>query len=306
MFAWGGISGTVWPGETYQGRDIRDGVNSPRFGGVTGTFVKTVRMIMTGCGRRRILALCLFLLAGPAFAAGEEIIRLASGAEVVSQRYPAAGRVMAVWLTGQYGRIEEEHRAAANMAAHGVETWLTDFFAPYFLPLLPSGWNQVPDQDLAEWLEILRQRNPDRRIVLVTAGRAASLALRAVNTWRARFGREGNEPVAGALMLYPLLYQELDPGQEPEYDPVVTQTRLDLVILQPKSSAGFWWRDRLKGFLEGAGSRVWMRVLPGLRDGFYRRSDINAQELAAGERLGQIVLDGLAPLLEKITLKANP
>jgi hypothetical protein len=213
---------------------------------------------------------------------------------------------MAVWFTGQYGRIEEEHKAAADMAARGVETWMTDFFAPYFLPLLPSGWSQVPDPDMAEWLEALRQRNPERHIVLVTTGRAASLALRAVNAWRARFGQRDKQPVEGALMLYPLLYQELDAGQEPEYDPVVTRTQLDLVILQPKSSAGFWWRDRLKGFLEGSGSRVWMTVMPGLRDGFYRRSDITEQEVAAGERLGQIVLDGLAPLLEKIPPKAHP
>lgn len=256
--------------------------------------------------RRRMLALGLFALAGPAFAASDEIIRLPSGAEVVSQRYPAEGVVMAVWLTGQHGRIEEEHKAAADMAAKGVETWMTDFYAPYFLPLLPSGWSQVPDPDLAEWLEALRQRNPERRIILVTTGRAASLALRAVNAWRARLGQRDEQPVQGVLMLYPLLYRELDPGQEPEYDPVVTRTRLDLVILQPKSSAGFWWRDRLKGFLESAGSRVWLTVMPGLRDGFYRRSDITEQEVAAGARLGQIVLDGLTPLLEKNPRKAHP
>jgi hypothetical protein len=96
-----------------------------------------------------------------------------------------------------------------------------------------------------------------------------------------------------------LLYQDLEPGQAPEYDPVVNQTRLDLVILQPKASAGYWWRDRLKGVLEGAGSHVWMKVLPGLRDGFYRRSDITDQEMAAGAHLGQIMLDALQPLMDK-------
>lgn len=259
-----------------------------------------------GMMRRRVGALGLMLLVGPAWAADEQVIRLASGTEVVSQRYPAEGKTLAVWLTGQFGRVEEEHKAAADLAARGVETWMTDFFAPYFLPLLPSGWSQVPDQDLADWLEALRQRNPDRGIVLVTTGRAASLALRAASAWRERFGREGKQPVAGALLLFPLLYQELDPGREPEYDPVVTRTRLDLVILQPMSSAGFWWRDRLKGFLEAAGSRVWLTVLPGLRDGFYRRSDINAREVAAGERLGLIVLEGLQPLMDKINRKDAP
>ena len=247
-----------------------------------------------------LLVLGLVMHAWSARAAADEAIRLSSGVEVVSQRYAAAapGKVLAIWLTGQFGRIEEEHKAAADMAAQGVETWVTDFYAPYFLPQLPSGWSRVPDEDLADWLEQLRRRLPDRHIVLVASGRGTSLALRAVDSWRARHGQTGGSPgpVAGALLLFPLLYQELDPGQEPQYDPVVGQARLDLVILQPKSSAGFWWRDRLQHTLEQAGSRVWMTVLPGLRDGFYRRGDINAQEIAAGARLGQIVLEGLSTL----------
>lgn len=256
--------------------------------------------------RMRVLRWCLMawvgFMLGSRFACAaptDVVFNLPSGVEVVCQRYPAAGQVLAIWLTGQYGRTEEEHKAAADMAAQGVETWLADLLAPYFLPLLPSSWSQVPDQDLADWLEAVRQRNPDRRIILVSTGRVASLALRAVRSWQQRFGQSRPQAVDGALLMFPLLYQELVPGQEPEYDPVVNQARLDLVILQPKASAGYWWRDRLKRVLESAGSRVWMNVLPGLRDGFYRRSDITAQEMAAGARLGQIMLDALAPLLEK-------
>ena len=226
-------------------------------------------------------------------------LRLASGTEMVSQRYPASGDVLAVWLTDQGGRNEEEQKAAADMAAKGVETWLTDCLAPYFLPLLPSSWSQVPDQDMAEWLETLHQHNRGKRIVLIATGRSAGLALRAANAWQARYGGGATNPLAGALLMWPLLYQELAPGEEPDYDPAVRQTRMDLVILQPMSSAGYWWRERLKGFLEGAGSRVWLDVLPGLRDGFYRRSDINPQEISAGARLGEILLNGLKPLIDK-------
>lgn len=249
----------------------------------------------------RLLAWVVFML-GSRFANAaptDVVFNLPSGVEVVCQRYPATGQVLAIWLTGQYGRTDEEHKAAADMAALGVETWVADLLAPYFLPLLPSSWSQVPDQDLAAWMEAVRQRNPDRRIVLVSTGRVASLALRTVRSWQERYGQNRPPPVEGALLMFPLLYQELVPGQEPEYDPVVNQTQLDLVILQPKSSAGYWWRDRLKSVLEGAGSRVWMNVLPGLRDGFYRRSDITAPEVAAGARLGQIMLDALKPLIEK-------
>lgn len=250
----------------------------------------------------RLVLLPLTLVVGGhnVFAAtSEEVFRLPSGVEVISQRYPAVSEVLVIWLTGQYGRTEEEHKAAADMAAQGVETWVTDFLAPYFLPLLPSSWNQIPDTDLAEWLEAVRQRHDDRRIVLVSSGRVSSLVLRAARSWQIRYGQAHRKAVEGALLMYPLLYQDLTPGQEPDYDPIVNETRLDLVILQPKSSAGYWWRDRLKDVLEVSGSRVWMQVLPGLRDGFYRRSDITAQETAAGARLGQMLLEGLKPLLNK-------
>ena len=269
--------------------------------GVTAMFGR----LANGFWRQGLACGLMALVMSTAAVGEDEVIRLASGTEIASERYAASGPALVVWITGQHGRVEEERKAAADMAAQGVETWLTDFFVPYFLPLVASSWSQVPDADLAEWLESLRQRHPGRRIVLVSAGRGATLALRAVRAWEARHGA-GVRPVAGALMLYPLLYRDLDPGQEPEYDPVVNQVRLDLVILQPKSSAGFWWRERLKGFLEEAGSRVSLTVLPGLRDSFYRRSDINPQEIAASQRLGQIVLDGLKPLLEPLTGKDQP
>ncbi len=250
--------------------------------------------------RHVVLYAFLALYGKPSAAAPSDVtIDLPSGIEIVCQRYPAAGQVLAIWLTGQYGRTEEEHKAAADMAARGVETWIADFLEPYFLPLVPSSWNQIPDQDLAEWLEAVRQRNPERRIVLVSTGRVSSLVLRAVRSWRARFGQGSAKPVDGALLMFPLLYQELEPGETPEYDPVVNQTQMDLVILQPKSSAGYWWRERLKNVLEVAGSHVRMEVLPGLRDGFYRRSDINPQESAAGAHLGQMLFDALKPFIDK-------
>jgi len=229
----------------------------------------------------------------------EVTLHLPSGADIVSQRYPASGDVLALWLTDQGGRNQEEQQAAADLAAKGVETWVTDFLAPYFLPMLPSSWNQIPERDMSDWLEKLHRQNPGKRIVLIATGRVASLALRAANDWHASKAGGAANPLAGALLMWPLLYQELAPGQEPDYDPIVRQTRMDLVILQPKSSAGYWWRERLKGFLEGAGSRVWLTVLPGLRDGFYRRGDINPQEIRAGARLGEILLDALKPLIDK-------
>jgi len=232
------------------------------------------------------LLLGLVLLSPHARAVETVTLAVPSGAEVVSQRYPADGSDLVLWLTGQYGRVEAEHQAAAYLAEQGVETWVTDFYTPYFLPLLPSSVDQVPDADLRAWLESVRRRHPGRRLILAAPGHQAALALRA--------GQAG--PVAGALLVFPLLYKEVQPGEIPEYDAVVDRAKMDIGILQPKASAGYWWRDRLKARLEAAGSRVRVVVLDGLRDGFYRRGDANEAEDRAAGRFGAILLDGLKTL----------
>ncbi len=245
----------------------------------------------------RLAWLPLVLLMAGAVRAEPVAITLASGSEIISQRHAAPGKFLVLWLTGQYGPGEEEEKAAATMASRGVETWLSDVFAPYFLPWLASSWEQIPTQDMGDWLETVARRNPGKRILLIADGHGATLALRAAHEFQSR--HPDVPGLAGALLMWPLLYRELEPGEEPDYHPVVGQTRLNLIILQPKSSAGYWWRERLKSKLEEAGSRVWLNVLPGLRDGFYRRGDTTPGENAAGDRLGEILLDALAPLLDK-------
>jgi len=256
---------------------------------------------MTNMGKLLALFLCLALASLAQAAPIEESVTLASGSTVTSHRYTEAqtGAVV-LWLTGQYGRIEVEHRAAAHLSGSGMEVWLTDWLAPYFLPQAAGSLAQVPDTDLAEWLEYMRQRHAGRSLVLVASGHATTLPLRAAAAWRVRYGMPA--PVAGAVLLWPLLYQDPEPGEDPEYDPVVSQTRLDLAILVPMSSAGYWWRGAMQAAFETAGSRVRVTVLPGLRDRFYHRGDANALEQAEGARLGEI----LAPHIASLSKETKP
>lgn len=249
-----------------------------------------------------LVGLCLLVLAHTAPArADEERISLTSGAVVGSHRLAAqAGGPVVLWFTGQYGPLQAERDAAAQLAAQGMEVWLTDWLAPYFLPQDAHAVAEVPEADLGEWLEAMRQRHADRPLVLVASGHAGALPLRAAAAWQARFGAPA--PVAGAILLGPLLYREAEPGGDAEYLPVVAQTRLRLAMLVPMSSAGYWWREAMQAAFEAAGSRVHLAVLPGLRDRFYHRDDANAQEQAAGARLGEI----LAPHITALCKETHP
>jgi hypothetical protein len=233
------------------------------------------------------------LCSAAAWAEAEQVIALPSGVEVVSRQYAAPQGPLVLWFTGQYGEVEAERRAAAGLAAKGAEVWLTDWLAPYFLPQLPGSMANVPDRDLGDWLAAVHRRQPGRPLLLVASGHMADLALRAAREARDRLGVD----TAGTALLFPLLYRDIEAGAEPAYAAVVDATREQLALLVPKASAGFWWRDRLKERLEAAGSRVRLTVLPGLRDGFYRRADATEQEVAAGARLGDTVWQLLQDLL---------
>lgn len=248
---------------------------------------------------RALLALFIVALSSTCRAAAvDETLTLPSGTLVVSQRHAADGPLLVLWLTGQYGQVAAEQQAAARLSEQGVETWVTDWFAPLFLPLLPSSVAAVPDAELADWLEAVRQRQPQRRIVFLASGHTAAWPLRAVRAWRARYGAAGvAEPVAGSVLLHPVLYRDLEPGAEPQYDPLAAAVRLDTLLLQPMSSAGYWWRDSLKAVLETAGSHVLLEALPGVRDGFYRRGDATAREQAEGARLGDTLFNALRSFL---------
>jgi hypothetical protein len=235
--------------------------------------------------RSLFVFLACLLCSAAAWAEAEQAIPLPSGVEVVSRQYAAPQGPLLLWFTGQYGEVEAERRAAAGLAAKGAEVWLTDWLAPYFLPQLPGSMAQVPDRDLGDWLAAIHRRHPGRPLLLLASGHTADLALRAAREARDRQGVD----TSGAVLLFPLLYRGLEAGEEPDYAAVVDATRQRLAVLVPKASAGYWWRDRLKERLEAAGSRVRLTVLPGLRDGFYRRADATEQEMAAGTRLGDTV-----------------
>lgn len=239
----------------------------------------------------------LSVLIGPAALAADAdvAIKLPSGSEVVSQRSPAKGKLLAVFLTGEYGCWNQyEYQAGQYLAKKGVETWVADFIGGYFLTPGMGSVRKIPDADLIAWLEQVQKQSGKREIVFIAVGHMAQPALRLAEMWQARHGDKAK--LRGAVFLFPLLYDDVSPGQEPEYDPVVSRAKLNIAYLQTQASAGFWWRERLKDALEKAGSQVRLTVMPGMRDGYYRRSDSTPEELAAGAKMGELLFSHIQTL----------
>ena len=240
-----------------------------------------------------LFALCLVFSAAT-YAAGVDVeIKLASG-DAITQRYAAKGKLLAVMLTGEYGWNQYEYQAGEYLAKQGIETWVADFFSGYFLSPGMSSARKIPDTDLIAWLEQVQKQSGKREIVFIAAGHMAQPILRLAELWRAKHGKLAT--IRGAVFLFPLLYDDIEPGQEPVYDPVVQRSRLNIAFLQPQAAAGYWWRERLKAALESAGSQVKLTVLAGLRDGYYRRPDASPEELVAGDKLGELLLTHIKAL----------
>lgn len=241
-----------------------------------------------------VLALLFPLIVLSASARGtSETLHLQGGTDVPLTVFPAKGRTLLVWLPSESGIVAAEHKAAAVLAKSGIEVWLPDMHAAYFLPIVPSSMRQIPADDVARVIGLAQRRG--KAVYLVSGGSGAALALQAA----ARLGKSKN-PLRGAILLSPNLFAGTpEPGEDAKYLAVASGTRLPIVILQPDYSPWKWRVDELQARLRQGGSKVRVEFLPGVRDRFYYREDASPTERALAVRLPELVLNALNSLKEK-------
>jgi len=200
----------------------------------------------------------------------QRAVPLGDGAEVAVRVFPARGRELIVWLPSEGSQAATDEQIAAQLARIGIEVWLADVINARFLPELRSSLDEIPGADVAA--VIAAAAASGKRVYLLSAGRGALPALRGARTWQ--LDRPRDQALAGAILLWPNLYVTTpEPGADAEYLPVVRETRLRIYILQPQLSPWYWRLERLRAELQGAGSVVLTKVLPGVRDRFYFRSE---------------------------------
>ena len=238
------------------------------------------------------LAFPLTLLAGPP-AASTETLRLPGGTDVALSVFPAQGATLLIWLPSESGVVAAEHKTAAALARSGIEVWLPDLHAAYFLPVVPSSLQQMPARDVAGVIAVGQQRG--KAVYLASAGSGAALALQAAAELR-----NGANPLRGAILLSPNLFTATpEPGEDATYLPVASRTRLPIVILQPDYSPWKWRANDLQSRLQRGGSKVQLKFLPGVRDRFYYREDASPTERALAARLPELIVNALKSLKEQ-------
>lgn len=235
------------------------------------------------------------LSAVSAWAMDVSSFRLPDGTDVSLRQFPASGNTLLLWFACDEGQGTAESKAAAELAKRGITTWLPDMLGAHFLPMGPSSMDSLPAEEIAAVIEHARQSN--KRLYLVTAGRASLPVLRGLAAWQKQAAPETRDAIQGILLFYPELYAGTPvPGTEARYEPVVGETRARIVILQGERSPGRWWLRHLKHALEQAGSTVHTALLPGVRGYFFIREEQTPEEIATAARLPDIVQDALQQL----------
>lgn len=241
-------------------------------------------------GLLTILMLSATYAAAPS--AATQALQLPGGTEVALRVYPAKGNTLLLWLPSESGIVAADHKAAAVIAKSGVEVWLPDLHAAYFLPVVPSSLQQIPAADVARVIALAQQR--DKAVYLVSGGSGAALALQA-----AAIQNKSKNPLHGAVLFSPNLYTGTpSPGEEAKYLPIASRTRLPIFILQPAYSPWKWRVEELQTRLQQGGSTVKLKSLPGIRDRFYYREDASPTERAWAARMPELILNALNSLKE--------
>jgi len=220
-------------------------------------------------------------------------LRLPSGTEVPLTVFPAQGQTLLLWLPSESGIVAADHKTAAVLAKAGIEVWLPDMHAAYFLPIVRSSMQQIPVADVAQVIAQAQQRG--KAVYLISSGNGAALALQAV----AQLGNRKSK-VKGAVLFSPNLFTGTpEPGEDAKYLPVTSRTRLPIFIVQPDHSPWKWRVEELQSRLQRGGSKVRIQTLQGIRDRFYYREDASPTERAWAPRVPELILNALKSLKGK-------
>jgi thiol-disulfide isomerase/thioredoxin len=235
------------------------------------------------------LATLLFAASLPIGAAEERWLDMPSGVEIPVEVSSATSGPRLVWLPSEFGTRSHPREMAGELAARGLETWIVDLHAGYFVPVGRNSLNEMPDEDIAA---LVAAAGADGRpVILLATGRGAQLAIRATRMLQQAGPIE--PPVQGLILFHPYLYSSRpQAGADAEYLALARAVNVPVYLIQPELSAKFWRLDSTAAALQEGGAEVYRHPLRGLTDGFHLRdaADLTAEELAfRGEKLVALI-----------------
>ena len=251
---------------------------------------------------RKFCIVTLWLTLTPSLLAQQSISIDSHDTTLTADSYPAKGSMLYLWLPPEGGFQPAHSHIAKALNSLGIEVWLVDLFEARFLPPVASSLEQIPATDVSILLG--RAQQTGKQLILVSSGRGTFPLLRGIHYWQQ--SHPDLEPLTGVILLSPQFYLETpDPGEAAQLHPIVSHTNLPIFILQPKLSPWFWKLEQTVPVLQQAGSDVYVRTLPEVRDRFYYRPDASLKEQNLTDNLSQL-LSQAGQLLTQLPSKPRP
>lgn len=189
-----------------------------------------------------------------------------------------------LWIPSEYGVNKNKHYSILrSLAALQHEVWLAELHESYFIPAGRSSYTKIPVDDISRLIEKSMPED-NRKLFIVSTGRAAVLSVLALNKWQAKTG--GNKNFGGIVMIHPSFQADTPtPGTAMEYLPLVDATQLPIFIIQPKKSNKYWYLNALVSRLSDSGSKVYTQIIEQASDGYHVRPETSNAEIQMAKML---------------------
>lgn len=212
-------------------------------------------------------------------------VPVTQGDEIPIEKFAAGDDTLIIWTPSDFGVQPPQSVLGKKIADLGIEVWIADLHATYFVPTGSRSSARFRTVDVVRLIDFARTKGK-KSIFLMTTGKAARVALEAAHQWQKE--HPGNSAIRGLILFHPNLYAARPELQkEAVYLPVAKSTNLPVYLFQPVLSTTHMRLPELQHVLEQGGAQVFTQSLPGVIDGYHLRPDdhLSDTDIAARRRL---------------------
>ncbi len=216
---------------------------------------------------RALLIVLLALILSVAKAGDREVSVLQQ--EFTVQHYPAEGQNLVIWIASGYGSNKRVFAFSQALAEQGIEVWHVDLAESLFLPRGTATMRSLRGNYVAG-LIALAHRQTGKNITLISSSYGALPVLRGARHWQSQQAGKPATYFDGVILFSPDLYSGIPAlGQAPVFDPVVEATSIPVMLYQDALRGNRWQLQKVVDKLRRGGSRLYIKILPGVTSLFY-------------------------------------
>ncbi|MDH5183099.1 MAG: TlpA family protein disulfide reductase [Gammaproteobacteria bacterium] len=248
---------------------------------------------------RFLSILTLALLFWQPLNASERSIELEDGSDLPYQDLKANSDILYLLLPLEFGMHQTNAELGRQMQRAGLHTWVVDLLSPSFLPISTASMDEIPAEHVSAMIkQALKETRKD--VVLIAIGRTAIPALRGGHHWLQQ--NEDHTRLKGLLLVHPKLYTATpQAGERPDYMPVVSANQLPIYLLNPTQSPSRWRVLDDSKALSQQGAEVFIKLLPGVRNFYFRNPNPSALEVKMSQQFPATLEQG-ARLLARLEI----